>query len=159
MEYIDYIFEVVNHGNKTNIEIMQYTFPQRGYTDLFIEQRQTNWIKKTMKNATDIDTINTLFRFVSETTDLFRIMVFNELLKRNDDFEFFKNIQICSFEEAYNEESYIEQLQRNVEYLESLLTELHGAKYIQHVNHLQKLIKTGKELIEQENTEGAIIGI
>ena len=159
MEYIDYIFEVVNHGNKTNIEIMQYTFPQRGYTDLFIEQRQTNWIKKTMKNATDIDTINTLFCFVSETTDLFRIMVFNELLKRNDDFEFFKNIQICSFEEAYNEESYIEQLQRNVEYLESLLTELHGAKYIQHVNHLQKLIKTGKELIEQENTEGAIIGI
>ena len=122
-------------------------------SDTELREKQEQWILHIVDEHAKDEKIVTLFHALSDANEELRKRALLELLKKNDDYELFERIPLDPSHWGGNVDEIIPQLTRRVEYLESLLRELNGVRYLKHAKRIRDRIDFWKERIKEEEIQ------
>ena len=157
LKYFDRIFEKIS-DNYNELYNWRYADVFRAMlvheeNDQLVLERQEKWVLHIVEQYATDNRIICLLSAISESRAELRNRAFREFLSRNDDYDMFKKIQLDSnfFGGAVN--GIIPDLQRKIEFLESLLPYAQGIKYLKHAKRIRDRIDFWKVQIEHEEME------
>lgn len=112
--------------------------------------RQEQWILHTIEEYAQSEKIVVLFSSICEMNTELRRKAFNIFLQNNSDYEMFNRLTLDASHCGGCEDEIIPQMQERIRFLEVLLSDLKGAKYIRHAKRVRDQIELWKEQIETE---------
>ena len=112
--------------------------------------RQEQWILHTIEEYAQSEKIVVLFSAICEMNTELRRKAFNKFLQNNSDYEIFNQLTLDASHWGGYEDEIIPQMQERIQFLEVLLSDLKGAKYIRHAKRVRDQIELWKERIETE---------
>ena len=115
-----------------------------------VQQRQEEWVLHIIEKYATDNKILCLFEALSETRPSLREKAIQKFLLCNDDFEMFNKIQLDPDHWGGFAEEIIPDLQRRIDFLQSLLPLMTGIKYLKHAQKVQARIDFWKSEIKQE---------
>ena len=121
--------------------------------DQLVLERQEKWVLHIVERYATDNWIICLLSAISEGRVELRKRAFREFLARNDAYDLFKKIQLDSNYLGGAVNGIIPDLQRTIEFLESLLPYVQGVKYLKHAKRIRDEIDYWKAKIEHEEME------
>ena len=121
--------------------------------DQLVLERQEKWVLHIVERYATDNWIICLLSAISEGRVELRKRAFREFLARNDAYDMFKKIQLDSNYLGGAVNGIIPDLQRRIEFLESLLPYVQGVKYLKHAKRIRDEIDYWKAKIEHEEME------
>ena len=136
IRYFDAIFDKI----VSNIDYMYEWRLTNAFTKVManqkrdeqVQQRQEEWVLHTIEKYAANNRILCLFEVLSETSPALRKKAIQKFLLCNDDFEMFDKIQLDPNHWGGVVEEIIPDLQRKIDFLQSLLPLMTGIKYLKH---------------------------
>ena len=154
LEYYDCIFKklansetYISEWRLTNLfkSILFY-----GNKDELIKNRQEAWIMHIIEENAMSDSVIIIFEALSEADIVLRKKALLLFLSINDDYELFKKIPLDPSHWEGNAGEIVFQLTKRIDFLESLISELKGVKYLRHVKRIRDRIEMWKSTIKEE---------
>ena len=148
LEYYDCIFKklansetYISEWRLTNLfkSILFY-----GNKDELIKNRQEAWIMHIIEENAMSDSVIIIFEALSEADIVLRKKALLLFLSINDDYELFKKIPLDPSHWEGNAGEIVFQLTKRIDFLESLISELKGVKYLRHVKRIRDRIEMYK---------------
>jgi hypothetical protein len=96
------------------------------------------------------DSVIIIFEALSEADIVLRKKALLLFLSINDDYELFKKIPLDPSHWEGNAGEIVFQLTKRIDFLESLISELKGVKYLRHVKRIRDRIEMWKSTIKEE---------
>lgn len=157
LKYFDRIFEKIS-DNYDDLYDWRYANVFKAMfvhkeNDQLVLERQEKWVLHIVERYATDNRIICLLSAISESRAELRNRAFREFLARNDDYDMFKKIQIDSNHWGGAVNGIIPDLQRRIEFLESLLPYAQGVKYLKHAKRIRDRIDFWKVQIEHEEME------
>lgn len=118
-----------------------------------VYERQEKWILHIIGMYARDKRIICLLSALSETRVSLRRRALQEFFCLNDDYDMFENIQLEPNHWGGNVDEIISDMQKRVDFLESLLPYVKGVKYLRHARRIRSRIDCWKKLIEQQEME------
>ena len=115
-----------------------------------LASRQEQWILHTIEEYAQSEKIVVLFSAICEMNTELRRKAFNIFLQNNSDYEMFNRLTLDASHWGGCEDEIIPQMQQRIRFLEVLLSDLKGAKYIRHAKRVRDQIELWKARIETE---------
>lgn len=157
MRYFDRIFEKITaESDSFSIWKLPYAFETilaHDGEESIVTDRQENWVLHVVRQNALNDKIISLFAAISEMNTSLRKKALHEFLINNDSYEMFKKIPLDPSHWGGSVDAIIPQLQSRIEYLESLLTEMSGVKFLNHAKRVRDRIEMWRSQIEQEELD------
>ncbi len=157
IEYFDCIYEelasIYTPISEWRISSVLQDLLVRDSSDQEIQQKQGKWLLHIIDKHAKDESIILLFRAIAETNQELRKMALLELLRINDNIELFEKIPLDPSHWGGNEGEIIPQLTERVDYLESLLRDLNGIRYLKHTKRIRERIELWKDTIKEEEIQ------
>lgn len=119
--------------------------------DKYIAERQEEWVVHIIQsNSTNEEMLVPLFEALAEMNTELRKRAFCEFIKLNDDYDLFDKLPLDSEFWGGFVDSIIPDLNKRIQYLESLLSYVSQLKYIRHAKKIRNRIDWWKEQIRRE---------
>ena len=157
LKYFDRIFEKIS-DNYDDLYDWRYANVFKAMfvhkeNDQLVPERQEKWVLHIVERYATDNRIICLLSAISESRAELRNRAFREFLSINDDYEMFEKIQLDSNLWGGAVNGIIPDLQRKIEFLESLLPYAQGIKYLKHAKRIRDEIDYWKVKIEHEEME------
>lgn len=157
LKYFDRIFEKIS-DNYDDLYDWRYANVFKAMfvhkeNDQLVPERQEKWVLHIVERYATDNRIICLLSAISESRAELRNRAFREFLSLNDDYEMFEKIQLDSNLWGGAVNGIIPDLQRRIEFLESLLPYAQGVKYLKHAKRIRDRIDFWKVQIEHEEME------
>ena len=115
-----------------------------------LANRQEQWILHTVEEYAQSEKVIVLFSAICEVNTELRRKAFNIFLQNNSDYEMFNRLTLDASHWGGYEDEIIPQMQERIRFLEVLLSDLKGTKYIRHAKRVRDQIELWKARIETE---------
>lgn len=159
-EYIHYFDCIFNKISEKDGYIYNWRLAEefkvmlaRDSTNGIVAERQKTWLLHVIEDHAFDENVVTLFNALLESSQELRKMCLLEFLRINDNFEMFEKIPLDPSHWGGEVSKIIPQLTNRVSYLESLLDELKGAKYLKHSKRIKERIEFWKAQIKEEELQ------
>ena len=157
LRYFDTIFDKI-------FENQDYLFAWRlgrAFKSIFISpkenntvaERQEEWVLHVVRHYCHDEKIVFLFDALSEANEAIRRSATREFLVYNSDYEMFEKLELDSSIWGGYISEIIPELQRKIEYLESLKPYVLGMEYLEHATRIEDRIDMWEEEIKREEME------
>lgn len=115
-----------------------------------IKSRQETWIMHIIEENANSESVIVIFEALLEADTNLRKKALLSFLSKNSDYELFRLIPLDPSHWGGNVDEIIPQLTERIEFLESLLLEIKGAKYLKHCKRIKDRIDMWKAEIKDE---------
>ena len=156
LNYYNRIFYRVCEGegiSEWRIEKLYKDIFRSAQEDSIIKYRQIVWISQIIKENAYDKRIIRLFALLSVADESLQRIAIREFIDINKDYEMFRKLPLCSYGYGGSENEIISIIGKRIKYLESLLHEVRGVKYLKHANRINKEIDRWKMRLKQEEME------
>lgn len=124
-----------------------------GQEDDELIKRQEMWVMHTIEMYKDSPQIILLFRALASREVSLKKHAFQKFLSLNDDYELFEKLPLDTDHWGGMVEEIIPDLQRRISFLESLMEDVQGIRFIQHAKRIRNRIDMWKSRIKAEERE------
>lgn len=121
-----------------------------GKENEIIKSRQETWIMHIIEENANSESVIVIFEALLEADTNLRKKALLSFLSKNSDYELFRLIPLDPSHWGGNVDEIIPQLTERIEFLESLLLEIKGAKYLKHCKRIKDRIEMWKAEIKDE---------
>lgn len=121
--------------------------------DLVIRERQEKWVIHTVDRYALDDKIIQFFTVITGVDEGLRLMAFCEFLARNDNFDVFKRLPLYDGSWGGPIDEWPLLYKKCIEFLQSLLSELHGVKFLKHAQLIHTQIDSLQKEAKREEEE------
>ena len=115
-----------------------------------IKSRQETWIMHIIEENANSESVIVIFEALLEADTNLRKKALLSFLSKNSDYELFRLIPLDPSHWGGNVDEIIPKLTERIEFLESLLLEIKGAKYLKHCKRIKDRIDMWKAEIKDE---------
>ena len=155
--YFDRIFNRISENYK-KLSSWQLTSVLKGILwndkhNSFIIDRQEKWVMHIIEDVAADDRIICVFAALAESESDLQARAFQKFVSYNSSYEMFKKLQLLPNHVGGNENEIIADLQRRIDFLESLFPYINGAQYLKHAKWIRDEIDFWKKEIEHVEME------
>lgn len=115
--------------------------------------RHEQWILHTIEENAKSERVVLIFSAICEMNTELKRKAFKMFLQKNSDYEMFKRLTLDAFHWGGNVDEIVPQLQERIRFLELLLSDLKGAKYIKHAKRIRDRIDMWNAQIKEEELQ------
>lgn len=116
-------------------------------------KRQEAWVIKFIRQYSDSPYIGYLFEALVGADLSLRKIAFHEFLIKNTDYEMFEKLPLDSESWGGVVDSIVPELKRRIQFLEMLLEDTQGTKYLKHAKRIRNRIGLWEKEIREEEIE------